>query len=175
MSEIEPNKKSGRGCLKAILIIFGGITLLSIIAIIVVYINWDSISNLPIFEPFKEVGSRFTSELPYMESLSEDLSEKYPSQDIFIKIRSMSSTDPGATSLGLSIEFTNPSFKNSDNQTSGQELAKRIAEVVAENYPPILDYDLVIIKFTNETGIGFTFTKSQEYHFPVSELLDHGN
>lgn len=175
MSEIDSKKKSGRGCLKAILIICGVITLLSVIAIMIVYLNWDSISEMTIFEPLKEAGSRFTDELPYMESLYEELSEKYPSQNIFVKIQTKSTSDPGVSALGLSVEFTNPKFIKANDQTSGQELAKSIAVVVAENYPTINDYDLVIIKFTNEKGIGFTITQGQEYHFPISELLDHDN
>jgi hypothetical protein len=71
--------------------------------------------------------------------------------------------------------FINPEFIDKNSRQNARNFANEIAVVVADHYPAILEYDLVIIKFTIEKGVGFKITSSQEYQFPVSKLVDDVN
>jgi uncharacterized membrane protein len=88
MSEVESNKDTNRGCLKALAAGCGLVTLLVIISITLVYINWDSISGLSFFDQIKQANLRMSTELVYMEHLHEGLIDLYPSRNIDIRIRS---------------------------------------------------------------------------------------
>ena len=171
MTEDVSKNRSKKGCLTVFLIGCGTLLLVLIIVVVLVFANWETIKENEFVQSIIDLQGRFSEESSDLMTLRQSLIEKYPSDQLAVRIRENTSSNSDKTVIGLSIELINPEFIDNIATKELVEIAHEIALESVKQYPHINDYDLVIVKLTIQKSALITMTRSSSYSFPVSELL----
>lgn len=164
-------KKRGLTCLKVLVGGCLGLLALMVLAVVVIWMSWDSILQTEWYRSLTEKAEEIQEDIGHTLALRAEVLAEYPAQEVAVNTSQIYGLEEKAWVRSLSLGFVNPAFPEPETFPSEKD-AREIALFAASRYPEIERFDAIVVAFREQTSVGIEFSKTSQHRFPVPELLE---